>query len=413
MRNSEHRTPPEPFVWATGIEDTFITDPWPATGRTLDEYELTQHYARWSEDIDLIAELGVRTARYGVPWHRVNPAPGRFEWDWPDRAFDRLLSFGIRPIVDLVHYGTPSWLDGAFLHPDYSKRVAEYSARLAERFADRISWFTPLNEPRITAWYSGRLGLWPPYLRGWSGFVRVMLQLARGICETVAAISSLPIRPTFVHVDATDLYVTDDPALAEEATRRQRIGFLALDLVTGRVDPTHELWSWLLNHGISEADAAWFGGRRVELEICGLNMYPLFSLKRLARSRGRLRQLMPYASPDVLARLIRLYWERYGARLMITETASSGSVARRAAWMDDSVAVVRQAIDEGIPVIGYTWWPLFALVSWAYRIGTRPAAAYLQQMGLWDLDPALDGDLRRRRTPLVDRYRQYVSHGIA
>ena len=40
------------FLWATGIEDTFITDPWPATGRTLDEYELTQHYERrksWPE----------------------------------------------------------------------------------------------------------------------------------------------------------------------------------------------------------------------------------------------------------------------------------------------------------------------------------------------------------------------------
>jgi hypothetical protein len=38
---------PTRFFWATGIEDTFITEPWPATGRTLDEYELTQHYAKW------------------------------------------------------------------------------------------------------------------------------------------------------------------------------------------------------------------------------------------------------------------------------------------------------------------------------------------------------------------------------
>src|SRR5689334_10780969 len=34
-------TQPETFLWSTGIEDTFITDPWPGTGRTLDEYELT------------------------------------------------------------------------------------------------------------------------------------------------------------------------------------------------------------------------------------------------------------------------------------------------------------------------------------------------------------------------------------
>src|SRR5205085_4866994 len=89
-----------PFLWATGIEDTFITAPWPATGRTLDEYELTDHYRRWREDLDLMAELGVRTARYGIPWHRVNPAPGEWDWSCADRALGRLLELGIDPIVD-------------------------------------------------------------------------------------------------------------------------------------------------------------------------------------------------------------------------------------------------------------------------------------------------------------------------
>ena len=46
------------FWWATGIEDTFITEPWHLTGRTLDEYELTGHYERWQEDFGLVAELG-------------------------------------------------------------------------------------------------------------------------------------------------------------------------------------------------------------------------------------------------------------------------------------------------------------------------------------------------------------------
>src|SRR5512142_1537252 len=71
---------PDAFWWATGIEDTFITAPSPRSGRSLDEYALTDHYARWKQDLDLIAELGVKTARYGIPWHRVNP--GMNLWDW-------------------------------------------------------------------------------------------------------------------------------------------------------------------------------------------------------------------------------------------------------------------------------------------------------------------------------------------
>jgi beta-glucosidase len=40
-------TLPDTSLWSTGIEDTFITAPNPATGRALDEYELAGHYDRW------------------------------------------------------------------------------------------------------------------------------------------------------------------------------------------------------------------------------------------------------------------------------------------------------------------------------------------------------------------------------
>jgi len=33
----------DPFIWATGIEDTFIAETAPGK-RRLDEYELQQHY---------------------------------------------------------------------------------------------------------------------------------------------------------------------------------------------------------------------------------------------------------------------------------------------------------------------------------------------------------------------------------
>ena len=73
LRHSQlHRLrDPQTFVWATGIEDTFITAPWPKTGRTLDEYELTEHYERWHADLGLMSEIGVSAARYGIPWHRI------------------------------------------------------------------------------------------------------------------------------------------------------------------------------------------------------------------------------------------------------------------------------------------------------------------------------------------------------
>lgn len=411
---------PESFLWATGIEDTFITAPWPATGRILDEYELTGHYANWQEDLDLMASLGVRTARYGIPWFRVQPDPHRWDWGWAERPLEQLLKLEINPIVDLVHYGCPQWLEGAFLHPDYARWAAEYAARLADRFAGSIRWYTPLNEPRITAWYCGRLGWWPPYRRGWRGFVAVMLGLCRGMVRTAEALRSVDSEMVLVHVDATDLYVASSPELEPERVLRQQIGFLALDLITGRVGPHHALWPWLLHHGASEEELGWFlehgAVPNVQPDIVGLNMYPLFSLKRLVREAGsgRTRSRMPYASAEIVTQLVHLYWERYQQPLMITETASGRSLARRRAWLDDSVATVRGLREAGVPLVGYTWWPMFALVAWAYRQSDRPVEQYLEQFGLWNLEPTVGPEgLRRVSTPLVERYRALVSSGAA
>ncbi len=403
-------TEPDAFWWATGIEDTFITAPHPRTGRTLDEYELTQHYERWHDDLGLMAELGVRCARYGIPWHRIQPSPTAWDWRFVDQAIDRMLSLGIDPMVDLVHYGLPPWIEGAFLNPDYPKYVAEYAARVAERLRGKVRWYTPLNEPRITAWYCGRLGWWPPYQRSWSGFVAVMLSICEGIVATVRALQSVDPEIVAYHVDATDLYETNDPALAKETERRQAIVFLALDLISGKVDPNHALWDWLRAHGAAENRLQEFSQRPLALPVIGINLYPIFTRKQVLRdAKGRLRIAMPYAKADLVTRLGRLYFERYRAPLMISETATKGSVQRRQDWLTQSLSAVKDLRAGGVPLVGYTWWPMFALVTWAYRQGRRPVDAHLLQMGLWDLDPGSTGSLNRVRTPLVTAYQAIVA----
>lgn len=394
------------FLWCTGIEDTFITAPHPKTGRTLDEYELTSHYHRWRDDIDLMAELGVQAARYGIPWHRINPQPGVWDWQWADRPLDYMLSRGIAPIVDLVHYGLPAWIDGAYLNPDYPRYVADYAARVAQRFRGRIHAYTPLNEPRITAWYCGRIGWWPPFGKSWRSFVMVMLGVSRGIVETVRALHEVDPEILPVHVDATDLYTARDPSLETEAGHRQEIVFLALDLISGRVDAAHALYSWLLQHGVREDELEWFRANAVPLPLLGLNLYPMFTNKVLTRTiAGRARIKMEYATGDLVEALGNLYWERYRTPLFISETAATGSVRKRRQWMDTSIAGVHRLRERGTPVIGYTWWPLFALVTWAYRQGHHPPEYYFKQMGLWDLDR----EYRRVPTPLVEAFRAHAT----
>jgi beta-glucosidase len=401
---------PDFFFWAVGIEDTFITAPWPATGRTLDEYELTDHYRQWRADLDLMGELGISHARYGIPWHRINPTANTWDWSFADQSLEYLLELGIQPIVDLVHYGLPAWIEGAYLNPAFPSYMAEYARRAAERFQGRIFLWTPLNEPRITAWYCGKLGWWPPFQRGWRGFLQVMFGVCRGIVETSKTLKAVDGENVIVHVDATDLYETADASLLPEVEQRREIVFLALDLISGKLTPEHRLVPWLMRHGLAERDLAWFQENALKLEIIGLNLYPLFSRKILQRAPG-LRVRMPYASGEIVEQLSQLYFDRYRVLIFISETASLGSVRRRAAWLRDSVAAVRRARASGIPIVGYTWWPLFALVTWAYRQGIHPPAYYLKQMGLWNLAATPEGGLARVRTSLVDEFKELAENG--
>lgn len=400
---------PETFFWCTGIEDTFITAPWPGTGRTLDEYELTGHYERWSEDIGLISQLGLKCARYGLPWHRINPAKGHWDFEWADRAIERMLELGIQPIIDLVHYGLPGWIEGAFLNRDFAEYMAEYAGRVAQRFKGRVHAYTPLNEPRITAWYCGRIGWWPPFKRSWRGFVEVMHGVCRGIVRTVETLKEVDPLILPVHVDATDRYRASVPELNAEAEFRQEIVFLALDLISGRIAEGHKLHAWLFRNGLDASAPGWFRDHAIELPLIGINLYPMFTDKLLVRDAGgRFRIKMPYAGAELVSDLSRMYWERYRVPLFVSETASVGSVRRRRDWLQTSVEASWRTRRSGIPLVGYTWWPLFALVTWAYRQGVNPPPYYLKQMGLWDLDPKME----RVPTELVPIFKDYVSGDI-
>jgi beta-glucosidase len=395
------------FRWAVGIENTFV--PHTRAGhRRLDEYELMDHYRLWRQDIDLAADLGLSTLRYGIPWYRVNPRPGVFDWSWTDAVLEYMVvDRGLTPIIDLMHYGTPLWLDNHFVNASYPRRVAEFAARFAERYADLVSCYTPVNEPAVTAAYCGRDGRWPPYLSGDDGFVKVLLSLAKGMARTAEALRAVRPDATLVHVEDVGLVRAASADLADDAERAQQDRLLPLDLACGRVLPGHSRFAWFLEHGASEAELLELAATAPAWDVLGVNFYP-WSNRRLVRRRGgRARTVV---DPDAagLADVLRLVHDRYGLPLMITETSAAGSPAERADWMRRTLGAVRSARAATIPVVGYTWFPMFTMIEWKYRWSRKGLEHHLLHLGLYDVRPSA-GRMDREPTPLVDEYRRIVA----
>ena len=408
--------------FAVGFEDTFI--PQTAFGeRPLDEYELTQHYHYWHSDLGLAAGVGASMVRWGIPWYRVEPERGRFDWTWLDQVAARFSELDLVPIVDLMHYGTPLWLENEFANAAYPEAVAAYAGAVAERYRGVFDVFTPLNEPLLNAAYCGEFAYWPPYQRGDDGLVRITAQLARGIVLTQQAVAAANPDATFVHVEASFRYDGDLDAHPEESAHLQERRWLVEDLVTGRVGEQHALLPYLQRHRFGDDLLSWLRANPAQPDVMGVNFYPAHSTELFVKGEhhdGGPRDPRPRLNTwtEGLTDVLTSFAERYQRPVMLTETCFTGSHAERLEWLDASVECVRGLRAGGLPVVGYTWWSLIDMYEWPYREALHGTAGadrdgslerYHLSMGLYDLVPDGAGVLQRVSTPVADRFRHHAA----
>ncbi len=408
MSNLKIGVEPENFIWASGIEDTFV--PQTKVGhRALDEYELMGHYEHWREDLALLRDSHLQAARWGVPWYRVEPAQGEFDWRWTDNVLPYLVEeLGITPIIDLMHYGCPFWLRREFVSDHYPRAVSNYAAAFAHRYHHLVKFYTPLNEPVVNALMCGKRGVWPPYLKGDAGYVRLMLQIVKGVMQTVNAIKAIDPQAVMVQVEATGLSRAIRHDLEILAIEDQRRGYLFYDLITGGVGHDHPLYGWLLRSGTSPHDLEQFVKHPIPIEVLGMNFYPQWSTQQIyIDDKGRLSYRAIEHDGVGFFSLIEDYYNRYKTPVMITETSAFGSDDVRSRWLKQSVETVKQLREKGVPVVGYTWFPLFTMVDWRYRLGRRSVERYYIDLGLYKFNDA-GPDRRWKATGLVEQMKSYI-----
>ncbi len=398
--------------FSLGIEDTFIPQTRPGM-RALDEYELTGHYEHWHSDLGLIPQTGVNHVRWGIPWYLINPDKGMYKFDWLDAVVDRFEELNLEVIVDLMHYGTPFWLDNSFINNDYPKYVAGYAATVAERYKDRLNIWTPLNEPLLNMMYCGEYGYWPPYLTGDDGFAKLFHSITQGMVLTQQAISEVAPQSTFVNVEASFRFVGDTDSYRERVDFLKDRRFLVEDTIMGKVDGSHPLLPWLQSHGLTDNDMQCYRDNAVRPDVIGVNYYPQVSTVKYVDGDphdGSPFDPLPFQNDGVegLKDVLTLWSQRYDLPVYLTETSNPGSVQERIDWLRASVQTVDELRAQGINLIGYTWWSLFDMMYWSYRDEDKTSDHYLAHMGLWDLERDDRSSYKRVRTEAVDVYRELV-----
>jgi beta-glucosidase/6-phospho-beta-glucosidase/beta-galactosidase len=285
-----------------------------------------------------------------------------------------LRSRPIEPIIDLLHFAVPGDLHGIG-DPRLPERYAAYVRAFVERFP-WVRWYTPVNEPFITALFSAKKGWWNEQERTNRAFVGALRNMA--ICAIAGTQIIRERRPdaVFLQSDACEVFRPVEPTAARRATHLTERSMLGFDLTYGRpVSPT--MRSWLLRYGMTAAQLDWFRSEgSSEGAIVGLDYYPLN--EHLVAGSGRLQPGVRRGF-DAAA---RTFHDRYGVPVMVAETNHRADLA--VAWLTDVWNETVALLESGVPVAGFCWYSLTDQVDWDTCL--REANGTVNSLGLVDLD---------------------------
>jgi beta-glucosidase/6-phospho-beta-glucosidase/beta-galactosidase len=380
------------FMFCTGVENSAPTIN--HGGTRIDQMDSCGHYARWREDFELVRELGICHLRYGPSLHRTLIGAGRYDWDFPDQTFAVLRKLNITPITDLCHFGVPDWL-GDFQNPDFPDQFAEYARAFAERFP-WVQLYTPVNEMFICALFSAKYGWWNEQLTSDKGFVTALKHIVKANVLAMAAI--LEIRPDaiFVQSESSEYFHADDPAAIGPAEILNAKRFLSLDLNYGRrVDS--EMYDFLLDNGMTRDEYQFFMNHRLKQHCILGNDYYITNEHRVSPD-GNVR---PSGEVFGYEEITSQYYDRFRLPVMHTETnITQGPTGQEGVnWLWKEWANVLRVRNNGVPVVGFTWYSLTDQIDW--DIALREKRGNVHPVGLYDLD--------RHIRPVGESYKQLIA----
>jgi dTDP-4-dehydrorhamnose reductase len=334
-------------------------------------------HERRISDLDLFAELGLRSLRYPVLWELCAPeSPDRIDWSWPDARLARLQELGIDPIVGLLHHGSgPRYTN--LLDERFPELFADYARAVAERFPS-VQRYTPINEPLTTARFSALYGHWYPHHRDDRSFVRALLNECRATVLAMRAIRG--VNPNAQLIQTDDLgRTTSTPKLAYQAEFQNERRWLAWDLLCGHIEPQHALWRYLLRSGATPSELAWFRSNPCPPDVIGINHY-LTSDRHLDETLTHLTdcwggngrdayadieavRVLPHSVAGI-AGALQDTWQRYRIPVAITEAHLGCTREEQLRWLAQIWQSAQKMRAAGADIRAVTIWALLGSFDW-------------------------------------------------
>ena len=325
-------------------------------------------YALWREDVDLAHGLGLTAYRFSVEWARVEPEEGTFNEEalaHYEGILDRCLELGLTPIVTFNHFTSPHWfaMRASWLDPKAPELFARYCDRLMAAFGDKIGYAVTMNEPnlaRLLTW----IGL-PDFVRDLERATLQAASEATGVSKYRLANVMLPEEMDAMAAGMTAGHVAGKAAI--KARRPDLPVGLSIAIIDDVVDGDD---ASVRDRKRAEVYDRWLRLAR-EDDFIGVQNYERIHYDADGPVPppvgAALNQMGSAIEPLSLGGAIRYAYDVARVPVLVTEHGmSTNDDALRAAFIGPALAGLVDAIDDGVPVIGYVHWTLLDNFEWIF-----------------------------------------------
>lgn len=360
-------------------------------------------YHRYKEDIRLFAEMGFKVFRTSIAWSRIFPngnevTPNEAGLEFYDRLFDECHKYGMEPLVTISHYETPLYLAehyNGWLNREMIGFYEHYVRTIFHRYKDKVKYWLTFNEINSilhSPFMSGGINVPEEELTQTQLYQAVHHELVASALATKIAHEMMPDAKVGCMILSMPIYpLTPAPDDVMESLKASHMNDFFGDVhVRGKYPGYMKRYfrendiQIQMEDGDEEilSNTVDFVSFSYYMSVCET------ADKSVQRGPGNILGGVPnpylkasewgwQIDPQGIRYVLNQFYDRYQKPLFIVENGlgAADQLVRgedgeltvlddyRIEYLNDHLVQVREAIEDGVEVMGYTAWGCIDLIS--------------------------------------------------